>query len=178
MIAQAIVGGITVWTGLNPFIVGFHYVSSLLLVCVGAAFLVRLDAARRACASVRFPAGTPGSPTPRAPCSRLDDRVRRAHDRRRPALGRSPTPAATAFDAELLEHIARVARLRRCFALTVVLARRRVAPAVFRRAAGSLVLLGVELVQIAVGLYPGAQRAPAARWSASTWCSPRSRPPR
>lgn len=43
IIAQAIVGGITVWTGLNPFIVGFHYVSSLLLVCVTAAFLARMD---------------------------------------------------------------------------------------------------------------------------------------
>ena len=44
VVAQAIVGGITVWTGLNPFIVGFHYVSSLLLVCVCAAFIVRMDA--------------------------------------------------------------------------------------------------------------------------------------
>jgi len=43
--AQAIVGGITVLTGLNPFIVGFHYVASLVLVCASAAFLVRLDAA-------------------------------------------------------------------------------------------------------------------------------------
>ncbi|HOA87253.1 MAG: COX15/CtaA family protein [Microbacteriaceae bacterium] len=43
IIAQAIVGGITVWTGLNPFIVGFHYVSSLLLVCVSAAFLLRMN---------------------------------------------------------------------------------------------------------------------------------------
>src|SRR5690554_2547762 len=42
--AQAVVGGITVWTGLNPFIVGFHYVASLLLVCVSAAFLVRMNA--------------------------------------------------------------------------------------------------------------------------------------
>lgn len=42
VVAQAFVGGITVLTGLNPFIVGFHYVSSLLLVCVTAAFLVRL----------------------------------------------------------------------------------------------------------------------------------------
>jgi len=42
VIAQAIVGGITVLTGLNPFIVGFHYVSSLALVCVTAAFLVRM----------------------------------------------------------------------------------------------------------------------------------------
>lgn len=45
VIAQAIVGGITVLTGLNPFIVGFHYVASLVLVCVCAAFLVRMNAA-------------------------------------------------------------------------------------------------------------------------------------
>jgi cytochrome c oxidase assembly protein subunit 15 len=42
VIAQAFVGGITVLTGLNPFIVGFHYAASLLLVCVTAAFLVRM----------------------------------------------------------------------------------------------------------------------------------------
>lgn len=40
--AQAIVGGITVLTELNPVIVGFHYVASVALVCVTAAFLVRL----------------------------------------------------------------------------------------------------------------------------------------
>ncbi|MDQ0896154.1 COX15/CtaA family protein [Agromyces ramosus] len=42
VVAQAVVGGVTVWTGLNPFIVGFHYVSSLVLVCVSAAFLARM----------------------------------------------------------------------------------------------------------------------------------------
>ncbi|WEK60013.1 MAG: COX15/CtaA family protein [Candidatus Microbacterium colombiense] len=42
VVAQALVGGITVLTGLNPLIVGFHYTSSLLLVCVTAAFLVRM----------------------------------------------------------------------------------------------------------------------------------------
>ncbi|WP_082297325.1 COX15/CtaA family protein [Microbacterium sp. GCS4] len=44
VVAQALVGGVTVLTGLNPFIVGFHYTSSLLLVCVTAAFLSRLYA--------------------------------------------------------------------------------------------------------------------------------------
>lgn len=42
VVAQAFVGGITVLTGLNPFIVGFHYASSLILVCVTAAFLIRM----------------------------------------------------------------------------------------------------------------------------------------
>ncbi|WP_309102663.1 COX15/CtaA family protein [Microbacterium sp.] len=44
VMAQAVVGGLTVVSELNPFIVGFHYTSSLLLVCVTAAYLVRLDA--------------------------------------------------------------------------------------------------------------------------------------
>ena len=69
IVAQAIVGGITVWTGLNPFIVGFHYVSSLALVCVTAAFLARMDqpAGPRERA---VPGGTPASPTRRARCWR------------------------------------------------------------------------------------------------------------
>ncbi len=45
VVAQAIVGGVTVLTGLNPFIVGFHYVASIVLVCASAAFLARMDAA-------------------------------------------------------------------------------------------------------------------------------------
>ncbi|MGB4778747.1 COX15/CtaA family protein [Microbacterium sp.] len=44
IVAQALVGGITVWTGLNPFIVGFHYVASLTLVCVTTALVVRIYA--------------------------------------------------------------------------------------------------------------------------------------
>lgn len=44
VMAQAVVGGSAVLTGLNPFIVGFHYASSLVLVCVTATFLVRMDA--------------------------------------------------------------------------------------------------------------------------------------
>ncbi|MDQ0648505.1 cytochrome c oxidase assembly protein subunit 15 [Microbacterium natoriense] len=41
---QAVVGGFAVISDLNPFIVGFHYTSSLLLVCVTAAYLVRMYA--------------------------------------------------------------------------------------------------------------------------------------
>ncbi|MFD5225656.1 heme A synthase [Microbacterium sp. NPDC058342] len=43
VMAQAVVGGFAVISDLNPFIVGFHYTASLLLVCVTALFLVRLD---------------------------------------------------------------------------------------------------------------------------------------
>lgn len=41
VVAQALVGGITVLTGLNPFIVGFHYATSVVLVVLTAAYLVR-----------------------------------------------------------------------------------------------------------------------------------------
>ncbi len=41
VIAQAIVGGITVLTGLNSYVVGFHYLCSAALVAITAAFLVR-----------------------------------------------------------------------------------------------------------------------------------------
>ena len=45
VVAQAIIGGITVLTGLNPFIVGFHYVASLVIVAICTAFLVRANSA-------------------------------------------------------------------------------------------------------------------------------------
>jgi cytochrome c oxidase assembly protein subunit 15 len=41
IIFQGVVGGVTVWTGLNSFIVGFHYVATLVLVCITTVFLVR-----------------------------------------------------------------------------------------------------------------------------------------
>lgn len=42
VLAQAIVGGVTVLTGLNPFIVGFHFIASLLMVCVATVLLHRV----------------------------------------------------------------------------------------------------------------------------------------
>ncbi|GEP48444.1 heme A synthase [Microbacterium saccharophilum] len=44
VMAQAVVGGLAVVSDLNAFVVGFHYTASLLLVCVTAAYLVRLAA--------------------------------------------------------------------------------------------------------------------------------------
>lgn len=42
IVAQALVGGVTVLTGLNPLIVGFHYIASLLMVCVAAVLVYRV----------------------------------------------------------------------------------------------------------------------------------------
>lgn len=41
VIAQAVVGGITVLTGLNSWIVGFHYLASIALVAVTTAIVLR-----------------------------------------------------------------------------------------------------------------------------------------
>lgn len=152
VIAQAIVGGITVLTGLNPFIVGFHYVASVILVAVCAAFLVLMR--------------TPGGPRVRV--------VTRAH-----ALWAHVATAVLAvtivfgilttgagphsgdadagrngFDAELLEHIHAWPSYA-LFAITLVLlgfayGRRRELPKVL---AWTQAVLGVEVLQIAVGLF-------------------------
>lgn len=42
VIAQAIVGGFVVWEQLKAVLVGFHYTVSLIIVCIAAAYLVRL----------------------------------------------------------------------------------------------------------------------------------------
>ncbi len=41
--AQAVVGGITVWTGLNPAIVAFHFLASIVLVAAATALLRGAD---------------------------------------------------------------------------------------------------------------------------------------
>ncbi|MGR0317829.1 COX15/CtaA family protein [Agromyces sp. ZXT2-3] len=149
IVAQAIVGGITVWTGLNPFIVGFHYVASLLLVCVTAAYLVRLST-------------TPGPREPAAPrwfaslahATTVVLAISIAFGVLTTASGPHSGDAdagRTGFNAELLEHVHAWPGYA-LFALTAVLA---VAATRLRLpvARWTLALLAVELVQIAVGLY-------------------------
>ncbi|MGU3647174.1 COX15/CtaA family protein [Microbacterium sp. C23T] len=150
--AQAIVGGITVLTGLNPFIVGFHYVSSLALVCVTAAFLVRMSQ----------PAGPRRLVVPRwhavlAHVTTLAMALTIAFGVLTTGAGPHSGDAdagRNGFNAELLEHVHAWPGYT-LFALTVVLVvagwrARAAAPELLR---WTVVLLGVELVQIAVGLY-------------------------
>lgn len=42
VLLQALVGGVIVWLHLNANLVGFHYIVSIMLVCVTAAFVVRM----------------------------------------------------------------------------------------------------------------------------------------
>ncbi|WP_251449550.1 COX15/CtaA family protein [Microbacterium sp. Marseille-Q6648] len=152
VIAQAVVGGITVLTGLNPFIVGFHYVASLALVGVTAGFLALMD--------------EPPSPRARAVPRRhaMLAHVTSAVLALTIAMGVLTTGAGphsgdaaagrNGFDAELLEHVHAwpgYALLVLTIALVAAAVRaRRTAPRLLR---WSVALLIVEVVQIGVGLY-------------------------
>lgn len=149
VVAQAIVGGITVWTGLNPFIVGFHYVSSLLLVCVCAAFLARMDATPgpRELAVPGWYAGLTHTTTAVLALTIVFGIL---------TTGAGPHSGDAAagrngFAAELLEHVHAWPGYA-LLALTLVLlvgAWRLRLPTL----RWTIVLLAAELVQIAVGLY-------------------------
>jgi cytochrome c oxidase assembly protein subunit 15 len=149
IVAQAVVGGITVWTGLNPFIVGFHYVASLLLVCVTAAYLVRLDAVPgpRELAVPRWYAALAHATTAVLVLTIVFGIL---------TTGSGPHSGDAAagrngFDSELLEHVHAWPGYA-LFALTLALL-----VAAWRLKLPTLgwvgVLLAVEVVQIAVGLY-------------------------
>jgi cytochrome c oxidase assembly protein subunit 15 len=149
VIAQAIVGGITVLTGLNPFIVGFHYVASLALVCVSAAFLARMNAppgARRLAVPRGFAIATHVTTLVLALTVVFGVLTTGAG----PHSG-DAAAGRNGFDAEILEHVHAWPGYT-LLALTVVLT----AIAWARRlpVRGWLTtLLAIELVQIAVGLY-------------------------
>ena len=149
VVAQAIVGGITVWTGLNPFIVGFHYVSSVLLVCVCAAFIVRMDATPgpRELAVPGWYAGLTHATTAVLALTIVFGIL---------TTGAGPHSGDAAagrngFEAELLEHVHAwpgYALLALTVALVVGAWRLRLPTLRW-----TVVLLAAELVQIAVGLY-------------------------
>ena len=149
IVAQALVGGITVLTGLNPFIVGFHYVASVVLVAVCAAFLVRMyePAGPRSLAAPRWFAGLVHATTGLLALTIVFGVL---------TTGAGPHSGdagagRNGFDAEVLEHVHSWPGYA-LFALTlvVVVAAWRLRLPVRRWASALLV---VELVQIAVGLY-------------------------
>jgi len=149
ILAQAVVGGITVWTGLNPFIVGFHYVASLVLVCVTAALVARLDAqpGPRTLAVPRWYAITVHATTLVLALTIIFGVL---------TTGAGPHSGDAAvgrngFDATVLEHVHAwpgYALLVLTLALAVVAWVRRLPTRAWITA-----LLAVEVVQIAVGLY-------------------------
>lgn len=149
IIAQAVVGGITVLTGLNPFIVGFHYIASLVLVCVTAAIIVRLDAhpGLRDLVVPRWYAVTTHVATLALAVSVFFGVL---------TTGAGPhsgdaSVGRSGFDATVLEHVHAWPGYI-LLALTVVLAAVAWARRLPVRGWVTL-LLAAELVQVAVGLY-------------------------
>ena len=149
IVAQALVGGVTVLTGLNPFIVGFHYIASVSLVAVCAAFLVLMSwpAGPRTLTAPRWFAGLVHATTGVLALTIVFGVL---------TTGAGPHSGDAAagrngFDAEILEHVHSWPGYA-LFVLTliVVIAAWRLRLSVRRWA---IALLAVELVQIAVGLY-------------------------
>ncbi|MFS0793725.1 COX15/CtaA family protein [Microbacterium sp. 1P10AE] len=150
IVAQAVVGGITVLTGLNPFIVGFHYIASVVLVTVCAAFLtlMYLPAGPRERAVPAWFAGLVHATTGVLALTVVFGVLTTGAG---PHSGDAAAVQRNGFDAEILEHVHAWPGYA-LFALTlviVVIAWRLRLPV--RRWATAL--LAVELVQIAVGLY-------------------------
>ncbi|WP_295854654.1 COX15/CtaA family protein [uncultured Microbacterium sp.] len=162
IVAQAIVGGVTVLTGLNPFIVGFHYIASVSIVAVCAAFLVRMNqpVGPRLLAAPRWFAGLVHATTGVLALTIVFGVL---------TTGAGPHSGDAAagrngFDAEVLEHVHSWPGYA-LFALTlvVVIASWRLRLPVRRWA---VALLAVELVQIAVGLYQARNGLP--EWAVGT----------
>lgn len=149
IVAQAIVGGITVWTGLNPFIVGFHYLSSLALVCVTAAFLARMDqpAGPRERAVPGWYAGLTHATSAVLLVSIVFGVLTTGSG---PHSGDAEA-GRTGFDSEVFEHIhAWPGYALVVLTLVLVIAAWRLR---LPTLGWTIALLAVEVVQVAVGLY-------------------------
>ena len=57
--AQAVIGGITVWTGLNPWVVGLHFIVSMVLVALATVLVNRARLTTGEYVQRRSPAGPP-----------------------------------------------------------------------------------------------------------------------
>ena len=148
---QAIIGGITVLTNLNPYVVGLHYFASVVLVALAAALVVRVYA-------------TPGPRTPAVPrWYAVTTHLTSALVLITVAVGILVTgsgphagdggAARNGLHPELMQHV-HAWPAYATFALTLVLvAGSWRTPPALRLRLWTLLLLAVELVQIAVGLW-------------------------
>lgn len=160
VLLQGVVGGILVIFDLHPNLVSFHYVVSLVLVGVSAAFVARMD----------MPPGTRVLVVPRwlAIVTHITSFVLAVTvivgvltTGAGPHSGDPEVTLRNGFDATLLEHVHSWPAYA-LFALTLVLVvgawrSRRATPGLLR---WTIVLLVVELVQIAVGLYQARNALP------------------
>ncbi|HEY9306331.1 MAG TPA: COX15/CtaA family protein [Microbacterium sp.] len=148
---QAVIGGITVLTNLNPYVVGLHYFASVLLVALSAVLVVRVYAepGPRVLAVPRWYAAVTHVTTAFVLLTVVVGIL---------VTGSGPHAgdggaARNGLNPELMQHI------HACpgyitFALTLVLvAGSWRTPPALRLRLWTLLLLGIELVQIVVGLW-------------------------
>ena len=146
--AQAIIGGITVLTALNPWIVGLHFVVSTALVALATVYVHRVY--RGARAPLAVPSGDRALALATTVAAWITVLVGIIVTGSGPHAGDGGA-ARNGLDSELLQHVhswpAYVT-----FALTVLLVVRSVQLGMPRLRRAAIALLGVELAQIVVGL--------------------------
>ena len=148
VLAQALVGGVTVLTGLNPFIVGFHFMASLIMVCIATVLVHRVYLAPGPRARV-VPVGFAGLAHATSFVVALTVMMGVLTTASGPYSG-DAAAGRTGFNAELLEHLHAWPGYA-TLVLTIVLL---VASVRGKLPVRSFVttLLVIELVQIVVGL--------------------------
>ncbi|SEN01809.1 heme A synthase [Cryobacterium sp. TMT1-3] len=148
VLAQALVGGVTVLTGLNPFIVGFHFTISLVMVCFATVLVHRVYLAPGPRALV-VPAGFAGLAHATSFVVALTVMMGVLTTASGPHSG-DAAAGRTGFNAELLEHLHAWPGYA-TLVLTIVLLVASVRGTLPVRSY-VVTLLVVELVQIVVGL--------------------------
>ncbi|RFA21243.1 COX15/CtaA family protein [Subtercola boreus] len=146
---QAVIGGITVLTGLNPYIVGLHFVVSIGLVVVTAMLVYRVhDGTRGAGLTLVVPAWYLGVARAAAVFVGLAVALGILTTGSGPHAGDAATPR-NGLNTDVMEHLHSYPAYV-LFALTVLLVVVAVVRGLPRR--WPVTLLAVEVAQIAVGL--------------------------
>ena len=148
VLAQALVGGVTVLTGLNPFIVGFHFTVSLVMVCIATVLVHRVYRAPGPRALV-VPVGFAGLAHATSFVVALTVMMGVLTTASGPHSG-DAAAGRTGFNAELLEHLHAWPGYA-TLVLTIVLLAASVRGKLPERSFVVTLLL-IELVQITVGL--------------------------
>lgn len=158
VLLQAAVGGILVIFALHPNMVAFHYLVSLALVAVSAAFLVRMGQPRGA-RERAVPKGVAILVHVTSFVLALTVLVGVLTTGAGPHSGDPEVTLRNGFDATLLEHVHSWPAYA-LFALTLTLLVISLATGLTEIRSAVIALLAIELVQIAVGLYQARNALP------------------
>lgn len=145
---QAVIGGITVLTNLNPFVVGLHFLASIAMVAIATVYAYRVFRGRRG-RLLAVPPGFAGLAVVTAVVAGITVLVGILTTGSGPHAGDGGA-ARNGLDPELMQHVHSWPAYA-LLALTVVLAGWAVV-GVQQAVVPVLVLFGLELLQIAVGL--------------------------